>query len=248
MVGTPMTRRVPKPRAFEEVIRKIELSIADGRLRVGDRLPPERRLAEQLAVSRTSVREALRVLDAVGIIRAQRGQGSDSGSVLTAGADGGLASFFRVYAELLRIPLAELVVAREALECAAAAEAARDAGAEQVESLREAVDRMDASTTPDEFLACDLAFHVGLARASGNAALTLLMEALREAIASHMRDALQQVGEWDPERRRLAAEHREILDDVVRRDAAAASASVSRHIRGFYSRVLAAGALALPGG
>src|SRR4051812_18729566 len=243
-----MTPGVPRPRAFEEVIRQIGLSIADGRLRVGDRLPPERQLAEQLAVSRASVREALRVLDAVGIVRAQRGQGSDSGSVLTAASDGGLASFFRLYAELLRIPLADFVIAREALECAAAAEAARNLDREQVTVLREAVTGMDASTTPAEFVECDLTFHVALARASGNAALMLLMEALREAIASHMLDALQHVDEWPAERLRLVGEHREILDDVLACDADGASAAVSRHIRGFYSRVLAPAGVERPAG
>ena len=74
---------VPRRRAFEDVIVQVEEAIADGRIGPGDRLPPERELAGQLRVSRASVREALRVLEAFGVAdlapgpRRRRGLGRD---------------------------------------------------------------------------------------------------------------------------------------------------------------------------
>ncbi|MFC7715760.1 FadR/GntR family transcriptional regulator [Nonomuraea recticatena] len=64
-----------KSRTFEDVIAQIERRIADDGLTVGDRLPGERQLAEQLQVGRSSVREALRVLETLGVITSQAGRG-----------------------------------------------------------------------------------------------------------------------------------------------------------------------------
>ncbi|WP_420813984.1 FadR/GntR family transcriptional regulator, partial [Phytoactinopolyspora endophytica] len=56
-------------KAYEVVLQRIEAEIAEGRLRIGDRLPGERALAERFGVSRTSVREAIRVLEVMGVVR-----------------------------------------------------------------------------------------------------------------------------------------------------------------------------------
>src|SRR5919198_6364811 len=84
-------RPVAHRRAFEDVIVQVEEAIAAGTLQPGDRLPPERELAHQLQVSRASVREALRILEAFGVIEARRGRGADAGSVVTTGGQNGLA-------------------------------------------------------------------------------------------------------------------------------------------------------------
>ncbi|HEY9280152.1 MAG TPA: winged helix-turn-helix domain-containing protein, partial [Eoetvoesiella sp.] len=62
-------------RAFEEVCEQIRREVAAGTLRPGDRLPPERELAEQLGVSRTAIREALRSLENAGLVQCQQGMG-----------------------------------------------------------------------------------------------------------------------------------------------------------------------------
>jgi GntR family transcriptional repressor for pyruvate dehydrogenase complex len=236
-VGTPF-QPVHQRRAFEEVIGQIEQVIASGRLGVGDRLPSERELASLLGVSRPSVREALRVFDAVGILKAQRGQGLESGSIVTAETGGGLATFFRLYTELLRIPLGDLIDVREALEVAAATAAATRPQPEHLEGLRAAVDRMRATETAEEFLLHDTEFHLALARASGNAAAPLLMDALRESIARYMLEAFALLADWPTERVRLIDEHQAIVQELEAGDAPAAGRAVSRHIRDFYTRVL----------
>src|SRR5215207_8076431 len=117
-------RPVSQRRAFEDVIFQVEEAIADGRLQPGDRLPPERELAQQLAVSRASVREALRVLEAFGIVTSRQGRGADAGSVVTAGDQNGLAGLLRIYSLLMKVPLSDLVDLRVAVESMTAREAA----------------------------------------------------------------------------------------------------------------------------
>src|ERR1051325_2365458 len=67
---------VKSTRIYEEIVRQIKAMIAEGRLKSGDQLPPERDLAEKFLVSRTSVREALRALESVGLIEIRPGEGA----------------------------------------------------------------------------------------------------------------------------------------------------------------------------
>ena len=76
--------RPQEPRTFEDVIAQIERRIVEDGLTVGDRLPAERQLAEQLGVGRSSVREAMRVLETLGVVSSQVGRGPDAGAVLTS--------------------------------------------------------------------------------------------------------------------------------------------------------------------
>src|SRR4051812_33172455 len=179
-------RPVAQRRAFEDVIVQVEEAIAAGRLSPGDRLPPERELAAQLQVSRASVREAMRVLEAFGVIAPRRGRGADAGSVVTAGGQNGLAGLLRIYSLLNKVPLSDLVDLRVAVESMTAREAARREDASRLAALAAG---MEGVTGRGEFLQLDTEFHVELARASGNALAPLLMEALRETIAEKMRAA-----------------------------------------------------------
>jgi GntR family transcriptional repressor for pyruvate dehydrogenase complex len=98
---------------------QIEQRLRDGRLRPGDRLPSERELAEHLGVSRAAVREALRVLEALGVLSAGVGSGPRAGSVL-GGADPGaaaaLANLLRLQLALSRVTAAEVAEAASRLE------------------------------------------------------------------------------------------------------------------------------------
>ena len=79
-----------EPKAWESVLARIEERLVDGRLRPGDHLPPERTLAAELGVARSSVREAVRVLEAMGLIRTQTGSGPSSGAIIIARPIGGM--------------------------------------------------------------------------------------------------------------------------------------------------------------
>src|ERR1700740_2948960 len=79
---------VKSTRIYEEIVRQVKQLIADGRLKSGDRLPPERDLAEKFMVSRTSVREALRALQSRGLIDIRAGEGGFVGGRRVGAPDG----------------------------------------------------------------------------------------------------------------------------------------------------------------
>jgi GntR family transcriptional repressor for pyruvate dehydrogenase complex len=222
---------VAQRRAFEDVIVQVEEAIAAGRLRPGDRLPPERDLAAQLRVSRASVREALRILEAFGVVEARRGRGADAGSVVTTDGQNGLAGLLRIYSLLMNVPLSDLVDLRVAVESMTARGAAEKGNGGR---LTELAASMDGVTDRGAFLQLDTDFHVELARASGNALAPLLMEALRETIAQKMRAAFDAVDDWDSTREHIAADHAKLAAAVQAGDGESAAMTVTEHIRGFY--------------
>lgn len=232
---------VKRRRAFEDIIVQIENAIHEGRLTVGDRLPPERKLAEIFQVSRASVREALRVLESFGVLTAVRGTGADSGSIVSLENESPLSGLIRLYASLLQLPLTDLLDVREALEMMTARRAAERAGADDVDNLRALIERMRNSHTPEEFLTLDTEFHVTMARASGNSIAPLIMGALRDAIAHQMLNAfkaLEDAGNWVDERTWLIREHAQIVETVASKDPDAAAQALSLHVTDFYQRVL----------
>ena len=236
---------VAQRRTFEQILLQVEEAILDGRLQPGDRLPAERDLAQMFGVSRASVREALRVLEMFGVMVARRGTGSDAGSVVADGAQNGLQSALRLHAGLLRIPPGDMVEVRAILEQAAAHKAAKRAGladghaAEFTARLREIVTAMGTAADIHEFNELDTEFHVELARASGNALIPVLMEALRGTMRRAMLEGFQRLPDWRAERDHLIGEHEQVISYVEAGDAAGAGAALRHHVHRFYRHVMA---------
>jgi GntR family transcriptional repressor for pyruvate dehydrogenase complex len=228
-------RPAARRRAFEDVILQVEEAIADGRLEPGDRLPPERELAQQIGVSRAAVREALRVLEAFGVLTARQGRGADAGSVVVAGGRSGLGGLLRIHTSLLKAPLSDLVQLRVAIETMAARGAAARRDGTELTQLARAI---EAVQDRDAFLELDTGFHVALARASGNALAPLMMEALREAIAIQMRAAFEEVADWEATRAHIAADHAALAAAITAGDEDAAARAVAEHVASFYELLL----------
>jgi GntR family transcriptional regulator, transcriptional repressor for pyruvate dehydrogenase complex len=229
---------VPQRRAFEEIFFQIEDAILEGRLGVGDRLPPERELAEIFQVSRPSVREALRVLETLGVLSSRRGTGADSGSIVSAGGDNGLGNLLRLHASLLKIPLTDLLDVREAMEMYTFRAAALRITPEGIAQINEIVERMPEAEDSEAFLELDTEFHLTIARLSGNAVAPLIMTALREAIARQMKLAFEAIEDWPTEHAWLVKEHRMVAATIAEGDGERAARAASQHIRAFYGRVL----------
>ncbi len=105
------------PRAWQVVLERIESDLRDGRLAPGDRLTPERELATQLGVGRSSVREAVRVLEVLGVVRTATGSGPTAGAMIVTTPRGGLAAFLRLQVAANGFPLTDVVRTRIVLEC-----------------------------------------------------------------------------------------------------------------------------------
>lgn len=226
---------VRRVRTHEQVLAQIEQKILDGSLRAGEKLPSERELVAALGVSRTSVREALRALEAMGIIEARTGSGRDAGSVVTGRSTAALTNLLRLHLALAQISLADLVETRVQLERNAARGAASARTPEDITRLSALVEAMRATDQEySRFNALDTEFHVGIARISGNALATDLMQALRGAVESEMAAAFARLPDWRAVADTLVAEHQAILDAIEQGDADKAAELVAGHITRFY--------------
>ncbi|MDQ1594467.1 MAG: GntR family transcriptional regulator, transcriptional repressor for pyruvate dehydrogenase complex [Arthrobacter pascens] len=219
-------------RTHQLVLRWIEDQLSEGTLAVGGRLPAERSLAEQLAVSRTSVREAIRILEAMGIVRAGVGSGPDAGTVVISDPTAALGSALRLHVATQHLPVADIVETRVLLESWAAARAKPDAP--ELARAAELLDDMDADPGTDDFLALDVQFHLALADAAGNAVVSAMMGSLREAIQGYAEKMTANLSDWDATAARLRSEHREILDAIRNDDGGRAAKLVAAHIEGYY--------------
>jgi GntR family transcriptional regulator, transcriptional repressor for pyruvate dehydrogenase complex len=238
MSGELPFQAVEQRRTFEQILFQIEEAIVDGRLKPGDRLPPERDLAQTFGVSRASVREALRVLEMFGVINARRGTGPDAGSVVAHSAQNGLESALRLHVGLLRIPTRDMVEVRAVLEQQAAQMAAERGNDKTTHRLREIVDGMRAATSIGEFNEFDTEFHVELARVSGNTLLPVLMEALRGTMRRAMLEGFERLADWRAERDHLVGEHEAMIGYIESSDRVAAGAAMQSHVMRFYRHVM----------
>ncbi|KRC61793.1 GntR family transcriptional regulator [Agromyces sp. Root81] len=233
------------PRAWRTVLEHIETQLLEGALRPGDRLPGERALSTELGVGRSSVREALRVLEVLGLIRTAAGSGPNSGAIIIATPGGGMSALMRLQVAASGFPVADIVrtrliletsVAGELADASAGAGAAAGAAAPDLAPAELLLDAMDSpDLAPTEFLALDAAFHLALAEASGNQVITATMAGLRSGIEGYALEGLASLADWSTTSSRLRSEHRSIVEAIRRADAASARTRTHDHISGYYA-------------
>jgi DNA-binding FadR family transcriptional regulator len=222
-------------RAWRVVLERIETDLLDGRLQPGDRLPPERELASTLGVGRSSVREALRVLEVMGLIRTGTGSGPTSGAIIIATPRGGMSTLLRLQVAAQGFPLDDIVQTRLVLESAVVEALAADTSRSTADA-RLVVQAMDAADlTPAEFLALDAQLHLALAEASGNTVIAAMMGGLRTAIESYVQAGAVMLADWNATAARLRREHHSILDAVDAGDGARARTLIHDHITDYYA-------------
>ncbi len=216
---------VQTERLYERIVEQIEARILSGVLNVGDRLPPERELAEQFAVSRTAIREAVKILREKGLIEIRPGKGT----FVTNGTSTGMKqSLDRLVKYGSTDGSANLVEVREILEPEITALAASRMTDEFISSMREAVEAMESAyDDPDLYIEADLDFHLALAEATQNP----IIPALMDTIIDLLREQRKRIALADGGLQRGQVHHKEILDAVIRRDPAAARRAMRDHLQ-----------------
>lgn len=208
-------------KVFEQVAAQVEQRILNGELHNGDRLPTERELAEQFQVSRTAVREALKILAQKGLVDMKPGRG-------TIVIDGAHAALQDSLGLVIKLQLGEiggsknLVEVREILEVEIAGLAAARATEKEIARMSDAVEIMDRSLhDADRFIAADNQFHEALALATQNTLILVLIQSIVNLLSEqrkqifatgdgplrgqiHHKRILQSIIEHDPETARLA--------------------------------------------
>lgn len=229
-------------RAWKVVLQSIEADLLSGRLSPGDHLSAERALAADLGVGRSSVREALRVLEVLGLIRTAAGSGPSAGAIIVALPGGGMSALMRLQVAAQGFPVADVVKTRLILEAAVVAELAGASGSAAASGhpdLSGSAQLLDAMDDPalaeTEFLALDTQFHLSLATASGNQVITATMAGLRSAIEGYARTGALGLASWAETSARLRGEHRGILAAIDAVEPELARARVVAHINGYYA-------------
>jgi GntR family transcriptional repressor for pyruvate dehydrogenase complex len=214
-------------RVSEQVAGQIEKRILDGELCSGDRLPTERELAEQFQVSRTAVREAMKMLAQKGLVDMRPGRG-------TIVIDGAHKAMQHSIDLVMKLKLGEvggsdkLVEVREILEVEIAGRAAARATDKEIAVMREAVKIMDESLDDaDAFIAADNDFHAALAQATQNTLILILVNSIVHLL-SEQRKQIFDTGEGP---RRGQFHHKRILESIVKHDPEAARAAMRAHLQ-----------------
>jgi DNA-binding FadR family transcriptional regulator len=216
------------------VSRQLRAAILTGELSIGTELPTEKELTEHFGVSRSTIREALRILQSQGLL-----SGGDTVSTArprvsaeqtSASASEALENAVR----LGQLPLGDLIEFRLLLECSAVTHPDLD-----IARLDDARDALAVMRTPGidvtTFHQQDVRFHISLAGAGGNTVFPLVMSVLRDSIAGYLLGALSALPDPEPVLRGLADEHAAILAAVDAGDGDRAATLVKAHIWDFYA-------------
>ncbi|HHU67918.1 FCD domain-containing protein [Corynebacterium sp.] len=229
------------PRAYSVVLDWLEEQLRSGEIVVGDKLPGERALAEQFSISRASVREATRILDAMGLVRSGVGSGPNAGAIVISEPSAALAWALRMHVATRALPVRDLVQTRLLLETQAAHDAADPRIAPDSEertailrSAGEVLDQMDHPGLPAaDFHALDAQFHILLISLAGNVVVETMMASLRQATISYISETVADNPDWPAIARRLQEQHRAILAAVGKRQGERAAELLREHITWF---------------
>jgi GntR family transcriptional repressor for pyruvate dehydrogenase complex len=214
---------VRKTKVYAEVAAQIQRLIAEGRLKPGDKLPPERELAEIFGVSRSSVRDAIRVLEMQGLVEPRHGDGTHVRKIPIDRLVQPFANALSANKDLA----ADLFDMRKMLEPPLARAAAFRATDEDVRALEQIVEHQARRVAAGQVaIEDDTAFHYRIATAAKNQVVLRTMDILMDLLSDSRVRSLQAPGRAE----KSLDGHRRILDAIRRRDPEAAAVRMRRHI------------------
>ena len=224
-VVAPKLSRIDRASVKDLALEQLKRYIASGAVAAGQRLPSERELARRLGVGRNSVREALKVLEAVGIVESRIGEGTfiteQTGASIGRAIGLSLATWGGTLVEILK--------ARQMVEVETAREAARHAGPADLAALEAELVRMEAAgAAVYDYLAADMHFHRLVATATHNSIVAGIVGNLIDTLEAVLREAnadqITTVAEG-------GATHRDIHAAIERRTPDAAAEAMRRHLQ-----------------
>jgi len=212
---------IPRNRVFTRVAEQLQTLLTQ--LKPGDMLPPERELVRRFGVSRSSIRDAIRSLEAVGLLEPRQGIGTVIRDMSSGAVVGPLAGVLLRKHKIIN----ELLDVRMIIEPALARRAALHASPELIAEMEAILNRQEEKVRLGETATAeDTAFHYAIALAADNSVMLKLTHVLIDSLRE-MRERSLQVG--DRQVKSLAGHHR-ILGALKQGDAAAAEAAMHRHL------------------
>jgi len=217
--------RIGRNKISDQIINQILLSIRKGELKVGDRLPSEAELTEQLGVGRSSLREALRALSMVGIINVRHGKGA----YVNADPES-LALYSLEWKDIKKQQkVQEIIEARMHLEQVIVQLVIEKADEEDFRELRDRLKYMQSLRNEREaYIQADLAFHFALAKASHNSLMLSFYYNIRHIMRTWLERTMPQIYQQD--RDITEQQHSDLLQAIEARDLAKAQTVIRQHI------------------
>lgn len=235
-----MFERVTAVRAYEHVVEQVEEAIHTGKLRPSERLPSERHLMKEFGVGRSTVREALRVLQSKGLVHSRPGD-PNGPMVLPFSSDG-------LREQMTRLARAELLTVRELLQFRMTVEgashrlAAMHRTPEQMRELDELMAAMEAAVgTSDELFAkADLRFHEAVGAAADNTLFGICNAVMLDIVRQLVQQKIRRAGNRTAQMQESCRRHRLVLEAIRVQDGELASSLARQSIFDYYSASLTA--------
>lgn len=220
-------------RVSQVIVDQIRLHIHEGRLSPGDRLPSERELCTRFGVSRVTVREALRVLEAGGLVEIR--VGAHGGAFVTSPSQARLGEGLADLLKLSPLTAAEVTEARMVFELGIVPLVIERATGEDIAALNEICARQRAALKDQSYsMTLSAEFHVRVAACTHNAAIEMLVQSFHGPLLMSLLEAQTLAPVMG---RRGNTEHQEFVDAIARRDVDAATEIMRKHLQRTADRV-----------
>ena len=212
-------------RLYESAIKQIMDLVKRSELKPGDKLPPERELAEKLSISRGSLREAFRVLESRGFIKSKPG----GGRYIREIRKNGYSNTENIILSLEKSSILELLEAREIFEVKIVELAAQRATLEDIEIIEEALNKMNQEDglKDDTKTESDTEFHLAIARASHNFVFTNIIQLYLDLL----KETRGKTWKIPGRREEQLEEHQKIFQAIKEHDSKKAGEAMLKHLR-----------------
>ncbi|AVQ40283.1 FadR family transcriptional regulator [Clostridium botulinum] len=217
---------IKNAKVYEQVIEQIKAMIISGNLQKGDKLPSERELVDQLKVSRTSIREALRALEIVGLIKCKQGEGN----FIRDNFDNSLFEPLSLVFMLERSNKEDIIEVRRIIEVEAAALAAKRITKDQLKRLEYIIYEFKNSEDEKILVNLDKNFHYEIAQASNNFILLNIINSCSTLIDSLIKNARYKIMKNVENKKELVDQHEKIYLALKEKDSELASKLMKEHL------------------
>ncbi len=231
---SPLLKQVKKEKIYEDIVRQISRLIKNGKFKTGDRLPPERDLAQTFKVSRASVREAIRVLESEGLVKTRVGDGT----YVEASSVEDLVKPLAAAMVVGRESLVEIFSVRKMIEPELAFLAAERATGDEISELKRILDHQKKQVRKRRLVTeMDYSFHLLLAKMAKSEVFLRVYKTLTE-LTNQTREEFLQEGDRP---QKSVGGHEEIISAIEKRDPALAKKAMSHHLMTIERETLKAG-------
>jgi GntR family transcriptional regulator, transcriptional repressor for pyruvate dehydrogenase complex len=217
---------VKNTKVYEQVIEQIKEMIVSGKLKRGDRLPPERELVEHLQVSRTSIREAIRALQIIGLVECKQG----GGNFIKESFENSLFEPLSIMFVLQNSKPEEILELRKIVEVETAALAAVKIRDKELKEIQEIIDQMKASSDEELDAKLDKELHYRIAHASGNFLVVNILSAISSLIDSFIKDARDMILKQKENKEILLGHHESLYNALQAHDKSKAAKVMIKHL------------------